>query len=223
MPPKIEELREQTYGYHVFYGRDGEKFLPKLRTDQFLMVSGWADIGGIKETSDNCFYADYIYRRPIDVGEGFELVPLDEIINVSDECLLIGDSEWKNATGCHGDTPRESFKEHGDIFKAFRRRKSAKGETTPVESVQDLKAVHRLKCWPEYFQAIIDGKKTFELRKNDRDYRAGDDLLLLEWNPTEANYTGRTCRVNVPYILEGGEFGIPNTHCIMSIAKGAAK
>ncbi len=47
------------------------------------------------------------------------------------------------------------------------------------------------KIWPEYFQAIIDGKKTFELRLNDFDISEGDTLLLKEWNPETEAYTGR--------------------------------
>ena len=33
------------------------------------------------------------------------------------------------------------------------------------------------KVWPEYFQTILDGKKTFELRLNDFDIVDGDTLL----------------------------------------------
>ena len=34
--------------------------------------------------------------------------------------------------------------------------------------------LHTLKILPKYYVAIINGEKTFELRKNDRDYRVGD-------------------------------------------------
>lgn len=36
-----------------------------------------------------------------------------------------------------------------------------------------------LKTLPEYFQAVIDGKKPFEIRKNDRNFKT-DDLYILE-------------------------------------------
>ena len=32
---------------------------------------------------------------------------------------------------------------------------------------------HDLKTWPEYFAEIANGNKTFELRKNDRDFESG--------------------------------------------------
>ncbi|MEI8630273.1 DUF3850 domain-containing protein [Vibrio sp. M60_M70] len=40
--------------------------------------------------------------------------------------------------------------------------------------------VHQAKINPEYLNAIIDGKKTFEIRKNDRDYRVGDWVRLSD-------------------------------------------
>ncbi|WP_444812245.1 DUF3850 domain-containing protein, partial [Streptococcus canis] len=35
----------------------------------------------------------------------------------------------------------------------------------------------------EYFEAIMDGTKTFECRYNDRDFKVGDELLLREYDP----------------------------------------
>lgn len=43
---------------------------------------------------------------------------------------------------------------------------------------------HELKIEPPYFQAVIDGRKTFEIRKNDRGYNAGDTVLLREYDDT---------------------------------------
>jgi len=42
---------------------------------------------------------------------------------------------------------------------------------------------HELKCHSEYFQRICTGQKTFEIRKNDRDYQVGDILALREYDP----------------------------------------
>ncbi|MGR5128040.1 DUF3850 domain-containing protein [Photobacterium swingsii] len=38
---------------------------------------------------------------------------------------------------------------------------------------------HTLKIEPVYLNAIIDGKKTFEIRKNDRGFRVGDRVRLI--------------------------------------------
>jgi ASC-1-like (ASCH) protein len=35
---------------------------------------------------------------------------------------------------------------------------------------------HSLKIEPQYLQNLLDGKKRFEVRINDRDYQVGDEL-----------------------------------------------
>lgn len=42
---------------------------------------------------------------------------------------------------------------------------------------------HELKCRPEYFSRIVSGQKTFEVRKNDRNYQVGDYVSLIEYSP----------------------------------------
>jgi len=56
------------------------------------------------------------------------------------------------------------------------------------------------KIWPEYFQEILIGKKTFELRLNDFDINEGDILILKEWNPKTKDYTGRELEKEVGYV-----------------------
>ena len=62
---------------------------------------------------------------------------------------------------------------------------------------------HELKCWPEFFEPVSDGSKTFELRKNDRHFAIGDVLHLREWDDHIESYTGRECRRKITYMLEG--------------------
>jgi ASC-1-like (ASCH) protein len=61
---------------------------------------------------------------------------------------------------------------------------------------------HQLKILPEYFQAIAEGEKTFEIRRNDRDYQVGDELFLNEFDPEKQKYTGRREKVKVSYITD---------------------
>lgn len=76
---------------------------------------------------------------------------------------------------------------------------------------------HELKTWPEYFTDVLCGFKTFEVRKNDRDFRLHDILVLKEWDNMLGMYTGREVRCCVDYILYGGKFGIEEGHCVMGI------
>ncbi|MFA6554173.1 MAG: DUF3850 domain-containing protein [Candidatus Paceibacterota bacterium] len=56
------------------------------------------------------------------------------------------------------------------------------------------------KTWPEYFQQIYEGKKTFELRLNDFEVEEGDILVLQEWDPKTKKYTGREIEKKVGYV-----------------------
>lgn len=79
--------------------------------------------------------------------------------------------------------------------------------------------IHDLKTWPLPFQAIFDGRKTHEIRKQDRPFAAGDQLLLREWNGGLGGYTGREAIVDVTYVTDGGEWGLPDGLCVMSIRR----
>lgn len=57
---------------------------------------------------------------------------------------------------------------------------------------------HELKILPEYYRAIIEGQKTFEIRNNDRNFQVGDYLILKEFN--DEKYTRQWVAVKVTYI-----------------------
>ncbi len=58
------------------------------------------------------------------------------------------------------------------------------------------------KVWPEYFQAIKDGKKNYELRLADWECKEGDTLILKEWDPKTKEYTGREENKKVKYVAK---------------------
>ena len=50
---------------------------------------------------------------------------------------------------------------------------------------------HELKINPIYFSELEQGHKTFELRKNDRNFEVGDQLVLSEYEGIKnPHYTG---------------------------------
>jgi hypothetical protein len=78
-----------------------------------------------------------------------------------------------------------------------------------------MKYIH-LKTWPEYFWEVKRNKKTFEIRKNDRNYQVGDILILEEYNPEEQQYSGEWCSREVTYILDKQPF-VPEGYVVMAI------
>lgn len=95
---------------------------------------------------------------------------------------------------------------------------------------------HELKCWPPYFEAVLTGQKTFEVRLNDREYKVGEHLLLREWQPAwtappgtgsvhspNGRYSGRQLRATITYVLSSedkvGSFGLVNGYVVMGLKR----
>jgi hypothetical protein len=75
---------------------------------------------------------------------------------------------------------------------------------------------HYLKTEKEYYQDVERGVKTFELRKNDRNFQVGDMLFLCETIAGE--HTGnRLPPLEITYILHGGKYGLQEGYCILGI------
>lgn len=81
------------------------------------------------------------------------------------------------------------------------------------------KKTHKLKTWSVYFKEVKKGNKTFEVRKNDRDFKVGDLLCLEEYYPESDYYTGSEYWAKITYILEGGCFGIEKGFVVLGMKK----
>lgn len=80
--------------------------------------------------------------------------------------------------------------------------------------------VHCLKTWPDPYAEVARDNKTFEIRSSaDRDFAVGDVLVLQEFVPETARYTGEMVSRRVTYIARGPEWGIPAGMVVMSLAK----
>lgn len=79
--------------------------------------------------------------------------------------------------------------------------------------------IHVLKTWPKFYRLNVDGLKTFEFRKNDRDFKVHDILVLKEYDPTTKKYSGRMHSFNVTYMVQGSQgcVNLPDDMCIMAI------
>jgi uncharacterized protein DUF3850 len=91
---------------------------------------------------------------------------------------------------------------------------------------------HELKCWPDYFARLADGSKTFEIRRNDRGYQAGDELVLYRYDPKAtmhdcddpncySNWRGKRIpflTFRVGFVASGDLFGLSlGGHVVLSL------
>lgn len=87
-------------------------------------------------------------------------------------------------------------------------------------------AMHELKTDPGVFDAVADGRKNFEIRRDDRNFQEGDELLLRRTrdsgsamaNGAPLVYTGEELRCRVTYVLRGPIYGLRDGWAILSIA-----
>ena len=99
---------------------------------------------------------------------------------------------------------------------------------------------HEIKCWPEYFEKIADGTKTFECREDNRTYGVGDELNIREWEPLrqdphcevhhyhmgdghctcyeKGSYTGKQVVRYVTYIMKVGRLGLREGYVCMALS-----
>ena len=57
-----------------------------------------------------------------------------------------------------------------------------------------------------FFDDILQGKKSFELRLADWNCKVGDILVLREWDSKHEVYTGRVIEKEVTYVLKTKDF-----------------
>lgn len=77
--------------------------------------------------------------------------------------------------------------------------------------------VHHLKTEPTWYEALLLGSKTFEVRRDDRGYQRGDLVVLREWIPPvgtgsfiesardlTGEYTGRELEYRIGFVFRRG-------------------
>lgn len=75
------------------------------------------------------------------------------------------------------------------------------------------------KILPEYFDAVEDGRKNFEIRKDEDGFVVGDYVRLKEWDDNNG-YTGRSLERRITYILRDAEqYGLMPGYCILGFGK----
>lgn len=117
-------------------------------------------------------------------------------------------------------TDEQRYNEEQDAIDRETRKKlreqeqERKMQELPSDKIENKIKVHTVKIAKMYYEDVKSGKKSFELRKNDRGYKQGDILRMLEY--AEGEWTGREMAVEVTYLLEDYA-GLEEGYCIMAL------
>lgn len=77
---------------------------------------------------------------------------------------------------------------------------------------------HVVKLDVHYFDDVYLGKKSFELRENDRNYGEGDFVFFTEWDSVSKFMTGRRFKARIGYVLHPGHLNrVPEGFVIFSV------
>ena len=126
--------------------------------------------------------------------------------------------QYKNRTEAYK-TDEQRYSEEQDAIDRETKKKlremeqEEKMQSLPSDTQETGQKVHQIRLAKPYFDDVANGIKTFELRKNDRGYKKGDILEMMEF--ADGKNTGRMVKVLVTYILEDYT-GIEDGYCIMA-------
>ena len=73
--------------------------------------------------------------------------------------------------------------------------------------------LHELKLQQPFFDDVYYNRKDFEVRKDDRDFKIGDRLKLIEYPSENPKYVLK----DIKYILEGGQHGIESGYVVLGL------
>lgn len=116
-------------------------------------------------------------------------------------------------------TEEERYSEEQDAIDretAKKLREKADEEKMQQLPSQQEKKVHDVKLGATFFDDVKTGRKTFELRKNDRGYKEGDTIVLHEYK--DGTTTGRTITKKIVYMLEDFT-GLEDGYCILGLGE----
>lgn len=98
--------------------------------------------------------------------------------------------------------------------KLRERAQEEKMQQLPSDKQEPGQKVHDIRLGGSFFDDALECRKNFELRKNDRGYKVGDILHMMEFK--DGRNTGRSVKRKVIYMLEDFT-GLEDGYCILGI------
>lgn len=191
-------------------------------------IEGQMDIDQFIETEEETEEPEDDAEDAGDEGEWEDAHP-ESITSLCYSCKRYSDCNVKTGTCQSCDqyinkaeaekTEEERYSEEQDAIDretAKKLREKADEEKMQQLPSQQGKKVHDVKLGTTFFDDVKTGRKTFELRKNDRGYKEGDTIVMHEYK--DGTTTGRTIEKKIVYMLEGFT-GLEDGYCILGLGE----
>ena len=133
----------------------------------------------------------------VDSGELTDKGFMQDVTKIAYDCELLS---WQDyARQLHDEAERQS----DNLQKEQKRAEKLVERISEYRSLLGLHygKYHELKTESKYFARVLDGTKTFEIRRNDRGFAVGDVLILKEIDEM-GEETGRAAAVRVAFITD---------------------
>lgn len=126
--------------------------------------------------------------------------------------------QYKNRTEAHKTDEQRYSDEQDRIDRETAKKLREQADEERMNNIpsafgENGQKVHQIRLGASFFEDACSNRKSFELRKNDRGYKEGDILELMEF--ADGRNTGRMVRKLVTYILEDYT-GLEDGFCIMA-------
>ena len=113
-------------------------------------------------------------------------------------------------------TLEQKYDEQQAAIDRETKRKLQKQEKMQQLPSKQEKKVHDVKLGTSFFEDVRVGRKNFELRKNDRNYKEGDLIVMHEYK--DGAETGRSITKKIGYMLENFA-GLKEGYCILGLSE----
>lgn len=203
----------------------------KERQQEKEQIDGQMTIEDMAENEEGCqTRQDAPESNETEGGEEWQQAHPESVTSLCYSCQKYSECNVKTSTCTSCDqyvnkadaekTEEQRYSEEQDAIdrqtakKLREQEQEKKMESLPSDRGENEPQTHNIRLASMYFDDVASGKKPFELRKNDRGYREGDTLELMEFD--NGRYTGRMIRAVVTYLLEDYT-GLTDGYCIMGI------
>jgi hypothetical protein len=76
--------------------------------------------------------------------------------------------------------------------------------------------IHELKIEDQFIPSLLDGTKTAETRRNDRDFQTGDQIRFMSIGPGSRYQPGHIADALITHVYQG-EHGVKEGYAVLSI------